>query len=49
VKWGSIDRIVSIDHSQDPAAARAALADYPGISGPMVTYDFAKPPQTVAR
>jgi hypothetical protein len=33
----------------DEAAARAALAAYPGISGTMVTLDPAKPPQQVLR
>ncbi|HMA14660.1 MAG TPA: hypothetical protein VKP12_07755 [Kiloniellaceae bacterium] len=43
------DTLVSINHYQDEAAARAALADYPGISGLMVTYDPARPPQQVSR
>jgi hypothetical protein len=49
VKRDYIDSLRSINYAQDPAGARAALADYPDISGIMVTYDFAKPPQTVAR
>lgn len=49
VKWDYIDSLRSINYAQDPAAARAALAAYPDISGIMVTYDFAKPPQSVAR
>lgn len=48
-KWDYLDSIRSINHSQDEAAARAALAGYPGISGLMVTYDPASPPQSVAR
>ena len=44
-----IDRLISVDYSQDEAAARAALADYPGISGIMVTYDPTTPPQSVSR
>lgn len=49
VKWDYIDSLRSINYAQDPAAARAALAAYPDITGIMVTYDFAKPPQSVAR
>ena len=43
------DTLMSINRYQDEAAARAALADYPGISGIMVTYDPARPPQSVSR
>lgn len=43
------DTLMSINCYQDGAAARAALAAYPGISGPMVIYDPARPPQSVAR
>ena len=34
---------------EDEAAARAALAEYPGIAGTMIVVDPAKPPQSVAR
>jgi hypothetical protein len=34
---------------EDEAAAQAALAGYPGISGPMIVVDPAKPPQSTAR
>ncbi|MPZ11602.1 MAG: hypothetical protein GEU89_15550 [Kiloniellaceae bacterium] len=34
---------------EDEVAARAALAGYPGISGPMIIVNPAKPPQSVAR
>jgi len=49
VKPDYIDSLVSIDYSKDEAAARQALADYPGISGTMVTLDPSRPPQSVAR
>jgi hypothetical protein len=44
-----VDRLTSINHYMDEDAARAALADYPGISGAMITLDPARPPQSVAR
>ena len=34
---------------EDEAAARAALAEYPGIAGTMIVLDPARPPQSVAR
>lgn len=34
---------------EDEAAARAALAEYPGVAGTMIVVDPAKPPQSVAR
>ena len=34
---------------EDEAAAQAALAAYPGISGPIIVVDPAKPPQSTAR
>jgi hypothetical protein len=43
------DDLDSIRHSTDEASARKALAGYPGISGPMVTYDPTHPPQQVSR
>lgn len=49
VKWPLTDSLISVNYFQDAAAARAALADYPGISGVMVTFDPAKPPQSVSR
>jgi hypothetical protein len=49
VKWGHSDSIHGINYEQDEAAARQALADYPGISGIMGTFDPAKPPQEVRR
>jgi hypothetical protein len=48
-KWGFRDSLQSLNHFQDEAAARQALAVYPGISGIMVTFDRKKPPQSVAR
>ncbi len=49
VKWGHSDTIRGINYEQDAAAARQALADYPGISGFMSTFDPARPPQSVSR
>lgn len=43
-----LDRFVWIQRFENEAAARAALADYPGISGPMVVVDPAKPLQSAA-
>lgn len=34
---------------EDPAAAREALAAYPGITGTVITLDPTRPPQSVAR
>ncbi len=47
LKWGFSDSIRSLDYSKDEAAARAVLAEYPKISGIMVTFDPTKPPQSV--
>lgn len=49
IKWGPSDSIRGITYSQDAAAARAKLADYPGISGLMTTFDPDSPPQSVSR
>ncbi|WP_193366769.1 hypothetical protein [Pelagibius marinus] len=49
VKWGYIDSLRGINYQQDASAARQALADYPGISGIMKTFDPARPPQSVSR
>jgi hypothetical protein len=49
VKWGHSDSIRGINYQQDAAVARQALADYPGISGFMRTFDPARPPQSVSR
>jgi len=49
MKWPHSDSVRGINYLQDAAAARAALADYPGISGIMVTYDPTTPPQSVSR
>lgn len=42
-------KIVDINYSLDEATARAALADYPGISGDMVTLNLALPTETASR
>jgi hypothetical protein len=49
LKSGYSDGLRSINYFQDEAAARAALAEYPGIAGTMIVVDPAKPPQSVAR
>ena len=49
VKRGYSDSLQGINYEQDAAAARQALADYPGISGIMRTFDPARPPQSVSR
>lgn len=43
------DRLQTLHHFQDEAAARAALADYPGITATMTVYDPKRPPQQVSR
>lgn len=43
------DGLQGFDYIHDEAAARAALAAYPGITGVMITYDPARPPQQVMR
>jgi len=48
-KWPHNDSLRRLHHFQDEAAARKALAGYPGISGVMITYDPKKPPQEVSR
>ncbi|MGF1591869.1 MAG: hypothetical protein ACFCUW_01245 [Kiloniellaceae bacterium] len=49
VKWSHSDSLGGINYFQDEAAARKALESFPGITGAMMTYDFAKPPQSVSR
>lgn len=49
LKWPFSDSIKSLNYFQDEDAARDALANYPGISGILVTFDPAKPPQSVSR
>jgi len=46
---GGIHKIVDINYSLDPAAARAALEDYPGITGDMVTLDLTLRTEEAAR
>jgi hypothetical protein len=46
---GGKHRIIDINYSLDAAAGRAALQDYPGISGDMVTLNLALPTETAAR
>jgi hypothetical protein len=49
VKLQYFDKFVSINYSLDPAAARAALEDYPGITGDMVTLDLTLRTEEAAR
>jgi hypothetical protein len=42
-------KIVDINHSQEADAARAALRDYPGIEGDLVTLDLSRPTEQAAR
>src|SRR3546814_16225098 len=49
LKWDFSDRLRALNYFQDEAAARQVLVAYPGISGPMVTYDPAKSRQSVSR
>ena len=48
-KWPLDDSLRGLQHFQDEAAARAALAAYPGITGLMTTFDPKRPPQQVSR
>ena len=43
------DRISSINYTLDPNAARAALDDYPGIEGEMLTLDLSRTTEQAAR
>ena len=49
IKWVGIDSLVRIDYSLDEAAARAALKDYPGITGRMTTLNLGLPTETASR
>lgn len=49
VKLTYLDQLGSINYIQDPAAARLALQEYPGISGEMVTLNLTLPTETAAR
>jgi hypothetical protein len=46
---GGIHRIVDIKYSVDAAAARAALQDYPGITGEMAIFDLSLSTEQAAR
>lgn len=49
VKPALWDKFTSITYSLDPAAARAVLDDYPGITGEMVTLDLRLRTEEAAR
>lgn len=44
-----VDMIIGIGYSQDLSAAREALKDYPGISGPIIPLDLRIATETAAR
>jgi hypothetical protein len=46
---GGNHRIVDVVYSLNVAAARAALKDYPGITGEMITLNLALPTEQAAR
>ncbi len=48
-KWPYGDDLRGLNYFQDEAAARAVLAEYPGIAAMMTTFDPARPPQQVSR
>jgi hypothetical protein len=43
------DIIVGVNYSHDDAAARAALKEYPGVTGEMITLDLSQASQRAAR
>jgi hypothetical protein len=49
LKMSFSDSLGAINYFKDEAAARKTLESFPGITGIMVTYDPARPPQSVSR